>query len=95
MLLRWTANVDLKERTRSCILMVILKSSDFFHKLDGNMAYKMMKLYSSASKAIHSPGMYRGYVPLQNIQAFYDAFDIKEGDKMYVQPADHCDYLVT
>jgi putative endopeptidase len=36
----------------------------------------------------HSPGMYRGYVPLQNIQAFYDAFDIKEGDKMFVQPAD-------
>jgi putative endopeptidase len=36
----------------------------------------------------HSPGMYRGYVPLQNIQAFYDAFDIKKGDKMFVQPAD-------
>lgn len=36
----------------------------------------------------HSPGMYRGYVPLQNIQAFYDAFDIKEGDKMYVAPED-------
>ncbi|BAO55024.1 M13 family metallopeptidase [Nonlabens marinus] len=36
----------------------------------------------------HSPGMYRGYVPLQNIQAFYDAFDIKEGDKMYVKPED-------
>ncbi len=34
----------------------------------------------------HSPGMYRAYVPLQNIQAFYDAFDIKEGDKMYVKP---------
>ncbi|WP_194851418.1 M13 family metallopeptidase [Nonlabens antarcticus] len=34
----------------------------------------------------HSPGMQRGYVPLQNIQAFYDAFDIKEGDKMYIKP---------
>lgn len=34
----------------------------------------------------HSPGMYRAYVPLQNIQAFYDAFDVKEGDKMYVKP---------
>ncbi len=32
----------------------------------------------------HSPGMYRAYVPLQNIDAFYEAFDIKEGDKMYV-----------
>lgn len=34
----------------------------------------------------HSPGMYRAYVPLQNINAFYEAFDIKEGDKMYVAP---------
>ena len=34
----------------------------------------------------HSPGMYRGYVPLQNIQAFYDAFDIKESDGMYLSP---------
>ncbi|AGC76371.1 putative endopeptidase [Nonlabens dokdonensis] len=36
----------------------------------------------------HSPGMYRGYVPLQNIEAFYDAFGIKEGDGMYIQPED-------
>lgn len=34
----------------------------------------------------HSPGQYRAYVPLQNIDAFYEAFDIKEGDKMYIAP---------
>jgi len=34
----------------------------------------------------HSPGMYRAYVPLQNIDAFYEAFEITEGDKMYVKP---------
>ncbi|MDT0690883.1 M13 family metallopeptidase [Salegentibacter sp. F188] len=34
----------------------------------------------------HSPGMYRAYVPLQNIDAFYEAFDIAEGDKMYIKP---------
>ena len=34
----------------------------------------------------HSPGMYRAYVPLQNIPAFYEAFNIQEGDKMYVKP---------
>jgi len=34
----------------------------------------------------HSPGMYRAYVPLQNIPAFYEAFNIKEGDKMYLKP---------
>ena len=32
----------------------------------------------------HSPGMYRAYVPLQNVDSFYKAFDIKEGDGMYI-----------
>jgi putative endopeptidase len=32
----------------------------------------------------HSPGMYRAYVPLQNVNAFYKAFDIKPGDGMYI-----------
>ena len=34
----------------------------------------------------HSPDQYRGYVPLQNIDAFYKAFDIKKGDKLYLEP---------
>ena len=34
----------------------------------------------------HSPGMYRAYVPIQNIDAFYDAFGIKKGDGMYIEP---------
>lgn len=34
----------------------------------------------------HSPGKYRAYVPLQNVDAFYSAFDIKVGDGMYVTP---------
>ncbi len=34
----------------------------------------------------HSPGTTRAIQPLLNVQAFYDAFDIKEGDKMYVAP---------
>lgn len=34
----------------------------------------------------HSPGMYRAYVPLQNVDAFYEAFGIKEGDGMYIAP---------
>jgi putative endopeptidase len=34
----------------------------------------------------HSPGMYRAYVPIQNVDAFYEAFQIKEGDAMYVKP---------
>ncbi|TGD57532.1 M13 family metallopeptidase [Flavobacterium humi] len=34
----------------------------------------------------HTPGMYRAYVPLLNVDAFYQAFGIKEGDKLYVKP---------
>lgn len=34
----------------------------------------------------HSPAQYRAYVPLQNVEAFYEAFDIKEGDGMYIAP---------
>ena len=32
----------------------------------------------------HSPGMYRAYVPIQNVDAFYQAFGIKQGHGMYV-----------
>ncbi len=34
----------------------------------------------------HSPGMNRAVQPLLNIDAFYEAFDIKDTDKMYLTP---------
>jgi putative endopeptidase len=34
----------------------------------------------------HSPVQFRTLVPLSNIQAFYDAFEIKPGDAMYRAP---------
>lgn len=34
----------------------------------------------------HAPGQYRAYMPLKNVDAFYEAFDVKEGDKMYLKP---------
>ncbi|GHC45335.1 M13 family metallopeptidase [Ulvibacter litoralis] len=34
----------------------------------------------------HSPGRFRATEPLKNVDAFYEAFDIKEGDPMYVAP---------
>ncbi|MDA9885644.1 M13 family metallopeptidase [bacterium] len=34
----------------------------------------------------HSPGQVRAIQPLKNIDAFYQAFDIKEGDNMYLPP---------
>ncbi|MCO6174884.1 M13 family metallopeptidase [Flavobacterium sp. NRK F10] len=34
----------------------------------------------------HSPGMYRASVPLQNVDAFYNTFNVQEGNGMYVAP---------
>jgi putative endopeptidase len=34
----------------------------------------------------HSPVQFRALVPLSNVQAFYDVFNIKPGDKMYRAP---------
>jgi putative endopeptidase len=36
----------------------------------------------------HSPGQFRAFVPLTNIDAFYTAFNVKPGDKLYRAPAD-------
>ncbi|HEU0124681.1 MAG TPA: M13-type metalloendopeptidase, partial [Flavobacterium sp.] len=33
-----------------------------------------------------SPGMYRAVVPIKNLDSFYDAFGIKKGDPMYLEP---------
>jgi len=34
----------------------------------------------------HSPGYFRSFGPLTNVDAFYKAFDVKEGDKLYKKP---------
>lgn len=31
----------------------------------------------------HTPGYFRAFGPLVNVDAWYDAFDVKEGDKLY------------
>lgn len=36
----------------------------------------------------HAPGLYRAFGPLVNTDAFYKAFDVKEGDKLYKAPQD-------
>lgn len=36
----------------------------------------------------HSPGQVRATQPLVNVDAFYEAFDIQEGDGMYLAPED-------
>lgn len=34
----------------------------------------------------HSPGMYRATMPIQNMDEFHAAFEVKEGDAMYLKP---------
>jgi len=34
----------------------------------------------------HSPGEYRGYMPIRNMDQFHEAFNTKPGDKMYLSP---------
>ncbi len=34
----------------------------------------------------HSPGFFRSFGPLVNTDSFYQAFDVKEGDKLYKKP---------
>jgi putative endopeptidase len=36
----------------------------------------------------HSPGMIRAFAPLRNIDAWYEAFSVKPGDKLYIAPQD-------
>ncbi len=34
----------------------------------------------------HAPGMFRGYMPMTNTDAFYEAFDVKPSDKLFRKP---------
>ena len=34
----------------------------------------------------HSPGFVRAFAPLRNVDAWYEAFGVKEGDKLYIKP---------
>ncbi len=45
--------------------------------------YRDETLRTQVNTDPHSPGMYRANGPLQNMPAFYKAFDVKPGDGMY------------
>ena len=34
----------------------------------------------------HSPAKYRSFVPLRNVQGWYNAFNVQPGDKLYIAP---------
>jgi putative endopeptidase len=35
---------------------------------------------------VHSPDMFRVNGPLPNIDAWYQAFDVQPGDRLYIKP---------
>ncbi|MBG9981878.1 hypothetical protein HZY86_01970 [Aerococcaceae bacterium DSM 111020] len=40
----------------------------------------------------HAPEQLRTDMPAMNMDPFYEAFDIKEGDPMYLAPEDRFDF---
>ena len=59
------------------------------------MAYARMWQNKTREKAliewmetnVHSPAQVRGYITVQNQAGFYDAFDVKQGDPMFLAPS--------
>lgn len=47
-------------------------------------------LHNQVKTDYHSPGHARANVPLSNFEPFYKAFDVKEGDKMYLPEDKRC-----
>ena len=43
-------------------------------------------LRSQVNTGPHSPGMYRAFAPLRNIDGWYAAFGVQPGDKLYIAP---------
>ena len=50
--------------------------------------YKDEALRSQVLTNTHSPGMYRAFAPLTNIDAFYDAFGVTADHALYIAPED-------
>ena len=50
--------------------------------------YREEALVSLIKSDPHSPAAYRINGPLRNLAEWYSAFGVKEGDKLYLAPAD-------
>lgn len=46
--------------------------------------YRDESLRAQVMNGPHSPGMYRAFVPLSNLESFYAAFDVEEGENMWL-----------
>ena len=48
--------------------------------------YRDEALRQQLTTGPHSPGFVRAFAPLRNVDAWYEAFGVKEGDQLYVKP---------
>jgi putative endopeptidase len=48
--------------------------------------YRDEALRQQLTTGPHSPGFVRAFAPLRNVDAWYAAFGVKEGDKLYIKP---------
>ena len=98
-MVRWPEYVRLQRQRKilNMRLKVPPALNQFTHTLDRNtaaQAFKLLNKYRPETKAekkerltkvdVHSLGRNRVNATLRNIQSFYDAFGIEEGDKMYM-----------
>jgi putative endopeptidase len=51
-------------------------------------AYRDDAMRMQVARGPHAPGNFRAYGPLVNLQQFFEAFGIKEGDKMWKPPGE-------
>ena len=74
--------------------MVLLPNKDFLCHWEPFGEQRLGMMRSTQIKPdLHSPGSNTVVQPLLNIDAFYDAFAIQEGDNMYISPEDIKSYL--
>lgn len=48
--------------------------------------YRDEALRQQLTTGPHSPGFVRAFAPLRNVDAWYEAFGVKEGDALYIKP---------
>ena len=82
-------------------LQLYIKENGIPEKIDGYTAeqrlflswatiwrtkYTEEAIRNQIKTGVHSLGMYRAVMPLKNVDAFHNAFNIKEGDNLYIAP---------
>ena len=74
-----------------CISNIAKEKKDYIEMYEGFAEiWRGIKSYTEAIAALHtdehSPGPVRVNAPLSSCEKFYEVYDVKEGDGMYVAP---------